>query len=221
MAGAGGLKLLLRCAESAADVLRCRRLIAEVYNRDYEVVFSEDHFDLAAKVEPWPHRFLMALHAEDLVAACGIYTHNTYVGRFGQISENDLRRTVAEADAAGLCDLMRHRELTKLSVRHEWRGRDIAPWLLGAAHSRHFTEVDRDNAVMVFCAKLSIIENLYNRAGLRTRRIKEFPFYKVHELYHSAEDPMESRLMIPALDIPQRWYELALPGEYAIERLAR
>jgi hypothetical protein len=43
-------------------VLLCRRLIAEVYNRDYEVVFSEDHYDLEAKIEPWPHRFLMALH---------------------------------------------------------------------------------------------------------------------------------------------------------------
>jgi hypothetical protein len=74
---------------------------------------------------------------------------------------------------------------------------------------------------MVFCAKMSIIDNIFHRAGLRTRTIKEFPFYKVHELYRSAEDPMESRMIIPGLDIPERWYELALPGEYDVERLPK
>jgi hypothetical protein len=74
---------------------------------------------------------------------------------------------------------------------------------------------------MVFCAKLSIIDRIFHRAGLRTRRIKEFPFYKVHELYRSPEDPMESRLIIPTLDIPARWYGLALPGRYDIERIPR
>jgi hypothetical protein len=108
-----------------------------------------------------------------------------------------------------------------MSVRHDWRGRGIAPWLTGAAHSRHFTEVDTDRGVMVFCAKLSIIDNIFHRAGLRTRTIKEFPFYKVHELYRSPSDPMESRMIIPKLDIPGRWYELALPGEYELERLPR
>lgn len=213
------MKLLFRRAESSADILRCRQLIAEVYNRDYEVVFSEDHYDLAAKIEPWPHRFLMALHGQELVAACGLYTHNTYVERFGQVSEGELRSMLREADAT--CDLHQRREFTKMSVRHGQRGQGIGAWLTGAAHSRHFTEVDQDQAVMVFCAKLSIINNIFHRVGLRTRRIKEFPFYKVHELYRSPDDPMESRLIIPALDIPERWYQLQFPGEYEIERLPR
>jgi GNAT superfamily N-acetyltransferase len=214
------VKLLLRRAESRADVLRCRQLIAEVYNRDYEVVFSEDHYDLAAKIEPWPHRFLMALHGGELIAACGLYTHNTYVERFGQISDEDLWRMVREADVTA-CDVRQRREFTKMSVRHEWRGRGIATWLTGAGHSKQFTEVDSDGAVMVFCAKMSIINNIFHRAGLNTRRIKEFPFYKVHELYRSPDDPMESRLIIPAVDIPERWYLLNLPGEYEIERQPR
>ena len=99
------MKLLLRRAESRTDVMRCRKLIAEVYNRDYEVVFSEDHYDLAAKIEPWPHRFLMALHRDDLIAACGLYTHNTYVERFGKVGEEDLRRALQEANAAAACDV--------------------------------------------------------------------------------------------------------------------
>ncbi len=215
------MRLLIRRTESRQDVLRCRQLIAEVYNRDYEVVFSEDHYDLAAKIEPWPHRFLMALQGDDLIAACGLYTHNTYVERFGKVSEDDLSPMLADANVSGDYDVTKRREFTKMSVRHGSRGQGISPWLTGAGHARAFTEVDKDRAVMVFCAKMSIINNIFHRSGLHTRRIKEFPFYKVHELYRSAEDPMESRLIIPKLDVPERWYELALPGEYEIERLPR
>lgn len=214
------MKLRLRCAESRGDVVRCRQLIAEVYNRDYDVVFSEDHFDLEAKIEPWPHRYLMALHGDELVATCGLYTHNTYVERFGNVADSDLERMLDRAGVADQYDVTRRREFTKMSVRHSWRGRGIAPWLTGAGHSKHFTDVERDRAVMVFCAKLSIIDRIFHRAGLETRTIKEFPFYKVHELYRSPADPMESRLIIPKSDIPDRWYELELPGEYEIEHLS-
>jgi hypothetical protein len=215
------MKVLLRRAESRADILRCRQLIAEVYNRDYEVVFSEDHYDLEAKIEPWPHRFLMALSGSELIAACGLYMHNTYVERFGQVTDAELEAIVAGAGAAGKYDVTRRREFTKMSVRHSWRGQGIAPWLTGAGHSKHFTDVEQDRAVMVFCAKMSIITNIFHRSGLRTRTIKEFPFYKVHELYRSPTDPMESRIILPQLDIPPQWYELALPGEYEIERLPK
>ena len=131
----------------------------------------------------------MALHGGDLVAACGLYTQNTDVERFGKVGEDDLRRMLVEAGVAAEYDVTRRREFTKMSVRHDWRGRGIAPWLTGAGHARAFTCVDADRAVMVFCAKMSIINNIFHRAALRTRRIKEFPFYKVHELYRSPEDP--------------------------------
>ncbi|MFI5233204.1 MAG: hypothetical protein ACHQSE_11915 [Gemmatimonadales bacterium] len=215
------MRVLLRRADSRGDILRCRQLIADVYNRDYDVVFSEDHYDLEAKVEPWPHRFLMALHDGDLVAACGLYMHDTYVERFGQVEDADLRRLIEREGVGDQYDVAHRREFTKMSVRHDWRGRGIAPWLTGAGHSRHFTDVESDRALMVFCAKISIIDNIFHRAGLRTRTIKEFPFYKVHELYRSPSDPMESRLIIPKADIPERWYDLALPREYEIERLPR
>ena len=215
------MRILLRRAESRGDMLRCRRLIAEVYNRDYEVVFSKDRYDLQAKIEPWPHRFLMALHAGELVAACGLYTHNTYVERFGNVGEDDLACILRDAKVTDTYDVRRRREFTKMSVRHDWRGRGLGVWLTGAGHSRHFTDVERDRALMVFCAKMSIITNIFHRSGLRTRRIKEFPFYKVHELYRRPDDPMESRLIIPTLDIPERWYDLRLPGQYDVERFPR
>jgi GNAT superfamily N-acetyltransferase len=213
------VKLLFRLAVSRGDVLRCRRVAAEVYNRDYEVVFSEDHYDLEAKIEPWPHRFLMAWHGDELVAACGLYMRDTYVEKFGQVSDDEVAALVEAGGATGAYDVARKREQTKLSVLHRWRGHGIAQWLLAAAHSRHFTEVDQDRALMVFCSKRSIVRNLYDRAGVRTRLIKAFPFYKVHELYRSPDDPMESRLIIPELDIPEHWYDLALPGEYDVARM--
>lgn len=215
------MKVEVRMARTREDVARCQYAIAEVYNRQYEVVFSEDHHDLEAKIEPWPHRFLMALHGHDLVAACGLYMHDTYVERFGQVHDADLHRMLECAGVAGEYDVAQRREFTKMSVRHTWRGHGIAPWLTGAGHSKHFTDVERDRALMVFCAKMSIIDHIFHRCGLRTRTIKDFPFYKVHELYRSPTDPMESRLIIPRADIPARWYELALPGEYEIERLSR
>ena len=201
--------------------MRCRQLIAEVYNRDYEVVFSEDHYDLEAKIEPWPHRFLMVLDGRDLIAACGLYLHDTYVERFGQVTDHDLRAILVAEGVGAEYDVTHRREFTKMSVRHTSRGRGIAPWLTGAGHSKHFTDVETDGAIMVFCAKMSIIDNIFHRAGLCTRTIKAFPFYKVHELYRSPTDPMESRMIIPKLDIPERWYELAIPGEYEVERIPR
>ncbi len=215
------MRILVRQADSRGDVMRCRQLIADVYNRDYEVVFSEEHFDLEAKIEPWPHRFLMLVHERELVAACGLYVRNTYVERFGGVTDGDLQAMVDGAGVRATHNVANRREFTKMSVRHTWRGRGISPWLTGAGHSKHFTEVEADGAVMVFCAKRSIIENIFHRAGLRTRTIKEFPFYKVHELYRSPTDPMESRLIIPSMDIPRGWYDLPIPGEYDIERMPR
>ena len=60
---------------------------------------------------------------------------------------------------------------------------------------------------------------MYEPTGLRSRRIKPFPMYKVHELYRSPEDPMDSYLMVPEADIPSRWYGLELPGEYEVAEL--
>jgi hypothetical protein len=70
-----------------------------------------------------------------------------------------------------------------------------------------------DRPLVVFCAKRSIAHKVHQAVGLCPRRVKPFPHYKVHELYRSADDPMDSYLIIPHLDVPARWYDLALPSE--------
>ncbi len=67
------MRVEVRMAHTREDVARCQYAIAEVYNRQYDVVFSEDHHDLEAKIEPWPHRYLMVLHDATLAATIGLY----------------------------------------------------------------------------------------------------------------------------------------------------
>lgn len=205
----------VRLARSREDVARCQYAIAEVYNRQYGVVFSEDRHDLEAKIEPWPHRYLMVLHDGDLAATLGLYLHHTYVERYGQVAHEEFDAAFGDAATAERYDLSRLRELTKLVVKPEYRGQNLSRFTLGCGHSRSFCQTDADAPHLItFCAKRSIVTHVYEPTGLRCRLVKPFPLYKVHELYRSAEDPMDSYLVVPEADIPPRWYELGLPGEY-------
>jgi len=38
----------------------------------------------------------------------------------------------------------------------------------------------------------------------------------MHEQYRLPENPMYSVMVIPELDIPERWYNLPLPGTYEV-----
>lgn len=213
------LELHIRLAGSRGDVLRCRHLIAGIYNHDYEVVFSESRHDLEAKIEPWPHRYVMGLVGDELVCAAGLYLRDTYVERFGQVAPEELQAVVDAAGAAPRHDGSRRREYTKLVVREDMRGRGLARFFLAATHSRHFLQVDTrpdEPAMLVACAKLSIFRNLFHAVGIHLRPIKPFPIYRIHEKYASPADPMESCMIIPELDIPERWYELPLPGTYEV-----
>lgn len=212
------MKLQVRLAETHADILRCQYAIAEVYNREYEVVFSTDHYDLEAKIEPWPHRYLMLLDGDTLAAAVGLYLRETYVERFGGITRDDIERVLREAGAADRYDARELREVTKLVVTRPYRGRGLSPIALGCAHSTGFMQhASTPPPLVVFCAKRSIMRSVYGAAGLQHRLLKPFPLYKVHELYRSEDDPMESRLMIPDLDVPARWYNLTLPAVLEVE----
>jgi hypothetical protein len=216
------VKVQVQIARSRADVVRCQNAIAEVYNRDYEVVFSEDRSDLEAKIEPWPHRYLMVLHEGTLAATIGIYLRNTYTERYGQLERADFQRLIDGSGATGYSP-DRMREVTKLVVPHAFRGRNLARFTLGCGHARDFCQVESDAPqLMTLCSKRSItkrsiIDHVYSPIGLKVRHLKPFPFYKVHELYRSPTDPMDSYLMVPDQDIPARWYDLRIPGEYEVE----
>ena len=214
------MRFEVRMARSREDVARCQYAIAEVYNRQYGVVFSEDHHDLEAKIEPWPHRYLMVLHDGDLAATIGIYLRNTYVERFGQVQRDEFERALGGEKTADVYDIGRLREVTKLIVKPEYRGQNLSRFTLGCGHSRFFCQIDADAPYLItFCAKRSIVTRIYAPSGLRCRCVKPFPIYKVHELYRSPEDPMDSYLMVPEVDIPPRWYGLELPGEYEVAEL--
>lgn len=215
------MKISLALADTRAEVLACQYLIAEIYNRDYEVVFSDDSYDLDARIEPWPHRYLMGSIDGELVATVGIYLHSTYVERFGQVSDELIDRTIVEAGGAPRHCAARKREITKLSVKRDVRGRGLGGFMVAAAHSRSFLQVDSNPArpnVLVTCATRSIWASMHGPLGIRTRVLAPFPEYKVHELYRSADNPMDSRLIIPEIDVPERWYERPIPGEYEVSR---
>jgi hypothetical protein len=214
------VKVRLRVARSSADVLSCQRLIAEVYNRHYGVVFSDDIYDLDAKIEPWPHRYLMAFSGEELAVVCGIYLHHTYVERFGLVSDADIAAELEQAGVQRSYDPRVRRELTKLVVAPPWRKLHLSPAVLAAAHSRHFADLDAPRApLLTFCCVRSIAEGIVTRHGIRARRLKPFPSYKVHELYRSETNPMDSYLVIPELDVPAAYRDLPIPGEHALEVL--
>lgn len=215
---AGPLELEVRIARKHSEIVQSQYLIAQTYNRRYGIFFSNDIADLNAKIEPYPHRYIMGFVGTQLVAAAGLYTHNTYVERFGNISDKEIDTLIHVAGASGKYAAARKREFTKLSIREGWEGRGLGRFFFAASHSRDFLQFDTDQPqVLVCCAKMSIFKNMYKPVGIHTRRLKDFPRYSVHERYCSPDDPMESRLILPELDIPKRWFELKLPGKYNVD----
>ncbi len=214
------MNLRLRIARSSGDVLTCRRLIAEVYNRHYGVVFSVDRYDLDAKIEPWPHRYLMAYSGEDLAVVCGLYLRDTYVERFGLVTDDEIREHLAREGLLATHDPAHRRELTKLVVATPWRRLHLSPAIIAAAHARDFMDMEAERPpLLTYCCVRSIAEGIMTRHGIRARRLKPFPSYKVHELYRSESNPMDSYLVIPDLDVPAAYRDLRIPGEYALDVL--
>ena len=184
-------------------------------------MFSEDHYDLDAKIEPWPHRYLMGLVDGQQVAVAGLYLRNTYVERFGLVSDQDIAGSLRAAGVEGGYDPRNRREITKLVVVREFRNRGITSLLMACALARAFADLEADRAPLVtFCA-VRTMRRLIERRGIRTRLIKPFPLYKIHEAYRSESNPMDSYLIIPDLDVPPSFRELAIPGEYDVDSIAR
>ena len=205
-----------------AEVVRCQYLIADTYNRHYDIVFSNDSVDLNAKIEPYPDRYVMGLVDGQIVAAAGLYLHNTYVERYGRVTDDEIRAVIEAAGASDRYPTFSKREYTKLVVHRDWEGRGIGRVFFAATHSRDFLNIDRhESPILVSCAKLSVFRGLYDKVGIRSRTIKAFPAYRVHELYRSADDPMESRLILPEVDIDARWYDAALPWRFQLARAER
>lgn len=211
--------LQLRIAKSHSEVLQCKSLVAEVYYKKLGITFSDSSFDAEAKIELYPHQYLMGLVDDELVATMGLYLHSTNPERYGKVTEEDIDRLLVEAGAANRYSGKYIRELSKFVVKDEWRNKGIGKILMGAAHSKDFIHMDEAQPhLLVACANSSIFKYFSDSLGIRTRSIKPVPFYKIHELYRSDHEPMESRLTIPELDIPEHWYNAKLPTEYEIQK---
>lgn len=203
----------MRAADNRGEVLRCQDLIASIYRPQYGVTFSADSFDLEAKIESWPHAYLFGTWRGDLVCTAGLYLRNTYVERFGDVAIAIIDDQLVRMSATGYSS-SRLREVTKVVVAPEYRGRGLGRILVAAAHSKAFLQQDTPHpALSIGCARLSIYRRVFD-AVLRSHRLKDFPSYPAHEKYRSPQDPMESRLIIPTLDVPREYYEHPLPGTY-------
>lgn len=207
--------LQVRLVTTEADAAACQALIASVYASRYGVSMTDAKVDPNGRVESFPDRYAMGLVGDELVACTGLYTRRTYVERFGDVSDADIARVL---DEAGVKDghLRRRFEYTKIVVKPRWCGRGIGQTFIGATHARAFlcaepTEQAGLPPIVLVCANLRVFR-LWERVGVRTRRLKSFPTYANHERYRSDDNPMESRLVIPELDVDPRWYDMPLPG---------
>ena len=206
------MQLEIKLAKKRGDVLRCQYLIAEAYNRFYEIFFSRDLVNPNARIEPYPDRYLMGLIDGEVVATAGLYLQYTYCARYGDVKDEEIDGLLNTAGVADRYTAKRKREYTKLVIRQDWEGRGLGTHFFKASHSRDFLFQEASEPYAITCcAKQSIYDGLYRSGGIQTRLIKPFPVYEVHSLYSSAEDPMQSRLVIPDLDIPKDVFEQKLP----------
>ncbi|NEP00061.1 MAG: hypothetical protein F6K58_15545 [Symploca sp. SIO2E9] len=211
------LSLQFKIAKSNFEVFKCQSLISEVYYKKLGITFSKSQFDPDAKIELYPHRYLMGLVDDKLVATMGLYLHSTNPERYGKVTGQDISRLLVEAGVANKYSEKDIRELSKFVVKDGWRNQGIGKLLMGIAHSQDFIHMDEDKPhLLVACANRSIFNYFSDSLGISTRPIKPVPFYKIHEFYRSTHDSMESRLTIPDIDIPAKWYNAKLPREYEL-----
>ena len=214
------VELEVRLARRRGEIVRCQYLIADTYNRYYDIVFSGDSVDLNAKIEPYPHKYVMGLIGGELVAAAGLYLHDTYVQRFGRVTDEEIRAILGEAGVSDRYPTYSLREYTKLVVKSGWEGLGIGRFFFAVTHSKDFLNCDKaQHPLVLSCARASVYRGLYDVAGVGTRPVKPFPIYRVHEYYSSPADPMDSRVVIPDVDIEPRWYNLSLPCTLTVEPL--
>lgn len=209
IAGRPSFQLSLSLAETAEQIEACRVLITETYEREYGVRMSYDESDPNGSVERMPDRLVMGRSNGELVACAGLYIGETYIERYGEVDPAEVDRMVV--DAGVLEETPRvHVEYTKAVVRKDLTGRGLGRLFFGAAHNRDFLSIDGRAPALLVCGKLSVL-GLFRAVNIRTRRIREFPFYQNHARYRAPGDPMESHLIIPEIDIHPRWYDRSLP----------
>lgn len=207
----------VRLAETAADEQRCKTLIASVYGDIYGVAMTSEAADPDGGLETFPDRYLMGEVEGEIVACSGLYTRHTYVERFGQLTPGDIAGFASECGARDAAQRRRY-ELTKLVVAPAWSRLGLGRRFVGASHARAFLGLDSGDLppLLLLCGKTSVFR-MWDAMGIHTRCIRPFPVYRNHERYRRPDDPIESRLVIPEIDVAPRWYHLTFPATLGIQ----
>ncbi|BBD70629.1 hypothetical protein NIES4072_69960 [Nostoc commune NIES-4072] len=209
-------RLIFKVAETEAEVLQCQSLIAQVYYKELGITFSST-YNPENKIELWPHHYLMGLVNDELVSTISLYIHSTNLERYGGVTSEDIDSLLAETEVPCKYSGNYIRELTKFVVKENWRKKGIGKLLMAVAHSKNFIQINEEKPHLIsITSKLSTFNYFLDPIGIKTRLIKLIPAFKIHELYSNERDPMQSRLIIPDIDIPKQWYNLKLPAEYQI-----
>lgn len=215
------ITISIRIAETQREIMEVKRLIASMYNSRYGVMFSKRHVDLHEKIDPWPDVYVYGEVKGEIVACAALYTGITYIEKYGMVSSDDITQLLKKTKSHNDYNPVAMREYCRIVVKQGWENKGVGRFFLSASHSKDFIYFDNKiDAVLLICAKISIFKHIHDRVGINTRKIKPFPNYKVHEFYRSKNNPMESRLILPKYDVPDKYFNMKIPGTYTMEDYA-
>lgn len=209
IAGIPSFRLRVSLAETKEEIQECRQLIYDTYLREYDIEMTLQDSQPDGGVERMPDRLIMGQSEGRVVACAGLYIRDTYIERFGEVQPHEVDQRAVDAGIIEPEPRV-HVEYTKVVVHQDLMGRGLGRLFIGASHTREFLQIDGRPPILLVCGKLSIL-GLWRAAGIRTRRIREFPIYRNHDRYRTPGDPMESHMIIPEIDIHPRWYDRDLP----------
>lgn len=207
--------LQVKIADSSAEILECKNLIAESYYQAFGISLSDRSFNLKQKVELYPHYYLMGIIKDELVATIGLYLYNINSQHYTNVTDKKIELALEKEGLAGIISAKNKRELSKFAVKKEWRNKGIAKPFIGLSHSKHFIHLIGDGSHILVNSAISPTFKILNSLGIKSRRLEVVPANRIYKNYRKNQQ-METRLTIPYFDIPSNWYNFKLPGYYSI-----
>ena len=212
----------LSISKTPGALIKCQYLVSEIYHRKYKIAFSSDEYDLSQGIEPYPDIYVLAKVNGYLVGCFGCYTSKSYSINFGNIEKDIIQSILSAYQLEDEYSLDLIREPTKLVCQSGASSYGIPHLLFRSMYSKqmienYLTDESGTLPVLLSCGNRSAFRHFYDRQHIRTHFLGRFPEYKVHRHYASKHNPMESRLVIPSIDIPSDIYNMKIPGTYRIE----
>lgn len=207
--------LQVKIANNSAEILECQNLIAETYYENFGISLSDRSFNVKQKVELYPHYYLMGTIDDRLVATVGLYLYNINSQQYTNVTDNKIESALKKEGLAGAVSAKNKRELSKFVIKKEWRNKGIARPFIGVAHCKNFIHLIGDGSHILVNSALSPTFKILDSLGIKSRPIEIVPARKIYQNYRKKQQ-METRVTIPYFDIPSKWYNFKLPGNYEI-----